>query len=145
MEKIKQVKDYCTKRAIKLTPLREDVLALIYSAPQPIGAYELLRKLRKKRPNAEPPTVYRVLEFLLDQHLIHRVESLNAYVCCIQPEGPHQSQLLLCKHCGGAREVDDPLILEALAQCAETHGFVVENQLTEIRGTCTNCRESVAV
>src|SRR5579862_8652027 len=71
---------YCKERNIKLTPLRVDVFNLICKSKQPITAYELLRQLRQTRSNAEPPTVYRVLEFLQSANLIHRIETSNAYI-----------------------------------------------------------------
>jgi Fur family zinc uptake transcriptional regulator len=103
----------CTERGARLTPLRRRVLELIWRghAPAkhaPVRAYDLLARLSDKGARAAPPTVYRALEFLLAHGLIHRIESLNAYVGCMHPEGAHGGQFLICEDCGAAAEVHDP-------------------------------------
>ena len=69
-----------------MTDLRREVLGLILDAEAPTGAYDLLDQLKATRHGAAPPTVYRALEFLLDQGLIHKVERLSAYVGCVAHE-----------------------------------------------------------
>lgn len=135
-----EIKAFCKEREIKLTPLRQDVLTLVCRSTQPLGAYEILRQLRKHRPNAEPPTVYRVLEFLQSESLIHRIDSSNAYIACIHPHKSHGSQLLLCKTCGDATEIDDKKITKTLQNFAEFYGFTLTTDLTELRGVCKECR-----
>ena len=140
----------CAARGARLTPLRRRVLELVWRghAPgshAPVGAYDLLARLtaRKKRP-AAPPTVYRALEFLLAQGLIHRIESLNAYVGCMNPEGhpegAHGGQFLICGDCGAAAEVHDPLVDAAVARRAKELGFAVRRKTIEVAGVCPPCQ-----
>ena len=129
----------CDKRGVRLTPLRCAVLDLVIAADRPIGAYELLDRLRDRQGKAAPPTVYRALEFLINQGLVHRVESLNAYVGCADPEHTHAWQFLICGDCGRAVEMDDRRIKNAIAKGAAEHGFVVDRQTVEISGTCADC------
>src|SRR5215470_19039883 len=75
----------CGERGARLTELRRNVLALVWEGHEPVGAYHILDALRRRHPGAAPPTVYRALEFLGEQGLIHRIESLNAYVGCDRP------------------------------------------------------------
>ena len=49
--------------------------------------------------------MYRALQFLQSQGLVHRLESLNAYVGCVHPEHPHASQFLICRDCGQVEEL----------------------------------------
>ena len=67
---------------------------------------------------AAPPTVYRALEFLLEHGLVHRIESLNAFIGCASPKAPHSGQFLLCTGCGTATEMDDAGVQAALARLA---------------------------
>ena len=99
----------------------------------------MLEALRITHPSAAPPTVYRALDFLIEQGLIHRIESLNAYVGCPRPERPHVSQFLICGGCGAAAELDDPAIARAVLRRASELGFVVERQTIEVRGFCPQC------
>lgn len=137
-----KLEEVCRKKGIKLTPLRTQVFTLIHSNNKPITAYELLRKLREMRATAEPPTVYRVLEFLQFNHLIHRIETSNSYVICINPNEHSHSQLFLCISCGATIEADNANITEAIKACAKKYRFILGNDLTEIRGQCANCAKS---
>jgi Fur family transcriptional regulator, zinc uptake regulator len=91
----------CARRGAKLTETRREVLRLILESPEPIGAYALLDRLRAHSGTGKPPTVYRALDFLLAQNLIHRVERLNAFVGCHdEAEHHHAAQFLICRQCG---------------------------------------------
>ncbi|MDX2494940.1 MAG: hypothetical protein QNK27_08275, partial [Desulfuromusa sp.] len=78
----------CQQRGKRFTSIRRRVFELIWQQHKPIGAYEVLEGLQQDG-RAAPPTVYRALDFLLDLGLVHRINSLNAYVGCIHPEYPH--------------------------------------------------------
>ncbi len=141
----------CATRGARLTPLRRRVLELVWRghAPgshAPVRAYDLLARLsgkkgtaRETRP-AAPPTVYRAFEFLLTQGLIHRIESLNAYVGCMHPEGAHGGQFLICSDCGAAAEVHDPRVDAAVARRAKELGFAVRRKTIEVAGVCPPCQ-----
>jgi Fur family zinc uptake transcriptional regulator len=131
----------CAERGVRLTDLRREVLELVWRGHEPVGAYAVLQALRDTHPNAAPPTVYRALDFLIEQGLIHRIESLNAYVGCPRPERPHVSQFLICGGCGAAAELDDPAIARAVLRRAGELGFAVERQTIEVRGFCPRCRK----
>ncbi|MDP1137031.1 transcriptional repressor, partial [Klebsiella pneumoniae] len=63
----------CRERRQRLTPIRELELKLIWQCHQPLGAYALLPALAEAGFNSAPPTVYRALEFLQQQGLVHRI------------------------------------------------------------------------
>lgn len=130
----------CTERGVRLTELRRKVLELVWQGHEPVGAYHVLDALRRRHPGAAPPTVYRALEFLIAQGLIHRIESLNAYVGCSRPEQPHVSQFLICERCSVTAELDDPAITGAVLRRAAGLGFAVARQTVEVRGLCPHCR-----
>ena len=130
----------CRSAGAQLTPLRRDVLALILGMEGPVSAYQLLDRLRETRPGAVPPTVYRALNFLLAHRLIHKVESLNAYVSCTQAVPHAQSaQFLICSKCGTVAEVEDESVSAALRQAAERHGFRATGAVVEVSGLCPAC------
>lgn len=133
--------DQCRRRGGRLTDLRRRVLELVWEGHQPVGAYALLDGLREGGHAAQPPSVYRALDFLMEHGLIHRIERLNAFVGCIHPGAPHAGQFLLCTGCGAAAELDDPAIVEAVARQAEDLGFSVSRQTVEVEGLCPACRE----
>ena len=132
----------CAARSVRLTKLRRRVLELVWTSHAPIGAYDVLRRLSQEHDGAAPPTVYRALDFLLEQGLIHRIESLNAFVGCAHPAKAHASQFLICRDCGTAAELQDPAINRALARSAGSLGFLVTDKTVELRGLCAQCRET---
>lgn len=129
-------------RGVRLTPLRRRVLELIWSGHKPLGAYEILDILRDEHQGAAPPTVYRALDFLLDQGLIHRIESMNSFVGCADPDTPHGGQFLICRACGAAAELNDARIEQAIRKTAASAGFAVGRPMIEIEGLCPNCQAS---
>lgn len=129
----------CEERGLRLTEIRKRVLELVWSGHKPLGAYEILDILRSERDGAAPPTVYRALDFLLENGLIHRIESLNAYMGCTDPETPHRAQFLICAQCGTTAELNDPRIDAAISEQATAAGFTVERRTIEVEGTCPHC------
>lgn len=130
----------CRERSEKLTPLRRRVLELVWRSHAPVGAYDLLAALRKDGRSGAPPTVYRALDFLLEQGFVHRVQTLNAFVGCSHPGAAHAGQFLICKSCRSAAELDDPSVVRAVADGARRLGFAVESQTIEIAGLCPACQ-----
>lgn len=138
-EALRSAESLCAKRKLRLTPLRRRVLALIWGGHKPIGAYEILDTLRKDGRRAAPPTVYRTLDFLLAHGLVHRLETLNAYVGCGAPGDRHSGQFLICRDCRSIAELNDAEIARALGHAASAVGFRVHRQTIEILGTCPDC------
>ena len=130
----------CVERGARLTKLRRRVLELIWSSHAPVGAYDLLRRLSREHESAAPPTVYRALDFLLDLGLIHRIESLNAFVGCAGPSEAHAGQFLICRDCGAAAEMHDRRVNQAIGRSAAKLGFAVEQTTVELRGLCPGCQ-----
>lgn len=137
---IKEVEQRCANDQLRLTPTRRRVLELVLEAEGPVKAYDLLDQLKSEQPNAAPPTVYRALEFLLEHHFIHRLETLNAFVSCFHPRQQHHGQFLICEACGSVREIAGSRLSEDLARLARDSDFMPARQVLEIYGTCGRCR-----
>lgn len=129
----------CAARGARLTELRRRVLELVWRRHEPVGAYAVLEELQRQRRGAAPPTVYRALDFLLAQGLIHRIASLNAFVGCPMPDRRHSSQFLICGGCGRVAEIDDARIDSAIARSAASQGFTVDRPTIELQGLCAAC------
>ncbi|MCP5407169.1 MAG: transcriptional repressor [Chromatiaceae bacterium] len=134
----------CNERKVKLTAQRRKVLELVCAADGPIGAYEILDKLRQSIGNPAPPTVYRALDFLLDQGLVHKLESLHAYIGCSHPDHPHASQFLICSECGDVSEIENSEIVNSLRQAQENSGFKAKRPVVELLGSCAQCQSENA-
>ncbi|MET1079468.1 MAG: zinc uptake transcriptional repressor Zur [Pseudomonas sp.] len=133
----------CGRQGLRLTALRRRVLELVWLSHKPLGAYDILAVLSEADGRrAAPPTVYRALDFLLDNGLVHRIASLNAFVGCSHPQHAHQGQFLICRSCHAAIELEQLSISQAIVESARGVGFSVEGQTVEVVGLCAGCREA---
>lgn len=130
----------CANHGRKLTAQRRAVFGLILDAGKPLTAYELLDRLRETHKNATPATIYRALDFLLEADLIHKVESLSAFIPCVD-EGAHDhpAQFLICRNCGTVAEIEDAGISAALQKAAAKLGFQPGGSIVEVKGLCATC------
>jgi hypothetical protein len=82
------------------------VLGLVAAAGKPVKAYDLLDLMKSEGGSTAPPTVYRALDFLLEQGFIHRLASVNAFVGCHHPQVRHSVPFLICDDCQNAIELE---------------------------------------
>lgn len=134
-----QAERICSGRGARLTELRRAVLGLILDRGAPTGAYDLLERLRESRTTAAPPTVYRALDFLLEQGLVHKLERLSAFVGCVAHEQDHAAQFLICRSCGRVTELEDHELAHALTDAASRLGFKIGKATIEAEGQCAAC------
>lgn len=136
---LERAETLCQGRGVRLTEQRKTVLKLLCVSDKPLSAYELLDRMRGVFKNPSPPTVYRALDFLLEQGLVHKLESLHAYVGCTHPEHPHASQFLICDDCGEVTEVEDSSVAQSLNAAGKAVGFRAKRPVVEVLGTCAQC------
>jgi Fur family zinc uptake transcriptional regulator len=130
----------CRSRGLRFTPIRRRVLELVWDSHKPIGAYDILEALGQESASAAPPTVYRALDFLIEAGLVHRLDSLNAFVGCPDPADRHAGQFLICTRCRTVTELSDPQIEQLIVAKAAAGGFAAVRQMLEIEGLCNVCR-----
>ena len=131
----------CSERGLRFTPLRRRVLELVWSSHKPVGAYALLDALRNEALGSAPPTVYRALDFLIEQGFIHRIERMNAFVGCSHPGESHRGFFLICGECGNAEELESTGVAESIVASASRRGFAAREMTLEVTGTCAECRK----
>ncbi len=131
----------CAARAQRLTPMRRQVLETLLASHKPLGAYEIIERLADKNRPA-PITIYRALDFLRENGLVHRIESRNAFVACVHNHGDGDLVVfLICERCGAVGEAPGGGAAEALKASSRAAGFSPKSPLIEIAGICSHCRE----
>ena len=117
----------------------EQVYRVLRSANGVMTAYEILDAVRPKGISA-PPTVYRALNRLMRDGLAHRLESMNAYVACADPDRRHDTAIFaICHDCGRIDEMHESDVVKQLMKNISKHGFVVDQATIEIQGLCAAC------
>jgi len=138
---IAHAEELCTARAQRLTPMRRHVLEALLANHRPLGAYEIIERLADPGRPA-PITVYRALDFLRDNGLVHRIESRNAFVACVHNHADNDIIVFfLCERCGAVGEAPGGAVAETLKASARAVGFAPKSPVIEIAGICAHCRE----
>ena len=135
----------CRAGGVRLTPIRRAVLAALYATHRPLGAYDIAEALAEGRGRLAPITIYRALDFLIAQGLVHRLASRNAFVAC--PHGHASRDLvafLICEACGGVDELSPAGLRRAVSHLLQEQGFEPQLQVLEISGRCAHCRAPAA-
>ena len=138
---LRAAEELCRTRKSRLTDIRKHVLKTIWSSHTPIGAYDILSRLNAGGGKAAPMAVYRALDFLMENGLVHRIASLNAFVGCAHPDEPHAGHFLICRDCGNAAELDNPDVKRALSKAVAARGFTIDSEVIELSGRCPHCHE----
>ena len=133
----------CAGRGQRLTPIRKEVLGALLASHKPLGAYEIIDHIPGKESRPAPITIYRALEFLMENGLVHRIESRNAFVACVHNHGEAELVIfLLCDRCGSVGEAPSTGVAAALKSASRDAGFSARTPVIEISGTCSHCREA---
>lgn len=132
--------ELCATTGERMTTSRLRTYELILEANGPIKAYDVIDRFHPDGA-AKPPTVYRALSFLEQMGLIHRIESLNAFVACDTHDHAHTAGFLLCECCGQSEEIAIPNMPEVEGR-ATTTGFKINHTTLEARGLCAACQEA---
>ncbi|MEM7541624.1 MAG: Fur family transcriptional regulator [Pseudomonadota bacterium] len=137
MEKAEAI---CRERGERFTDLRREILELVWGTHHQVKAYDLLETISTNGRRGSPPTVYRALDFLQSNGLVHKLESINAYVGCADPGRHHSGQFLICVQCGAVAEMDDSTVSTKIAGNAKKLDFEISEQKIEVSGRCADCR-----
>ena len=158
-QRLATAKEDCRQRGVRFTLLRQQIYELVLAANQPVGAYDLITQLQQIRvseatdshsvvngskqqlpKNVAPPTVYRSLEFLLSEGLIHQLTSINAYVPCCHPRAKHTAAFLICDQCRRVQECSSLPVQEMMSFAEQDVGFMVARSVIELSGRCQACQ-----
>lgn len=132
----------CEKRGQRLTPIRRQVLEALLSSHQPLGAYEIIAALGRDGDAPAPITVYRALDFLMANGLVHRIESRNAFLACVHDhDDTGLVAFLICEQCGAVGEVEASGLARTLKDVGRHAGFAPRMSVVEISGICRNCAQ----
>jgi Fur family transcriptional regulator, zinc uptake regulator len=131
----------CELRSRKFTPIRRQVLEALLSSHRPLGAYEVIDELAKSIPRPAPITVYRALDFLMENGLVHRIESRNAFLACAHDhDATAMVAFLICERCGSVGEIPAAPVAQSLNAAARATGFATKMSVVEITGVCAHCQ-----
>ena len=140
-EAIAHAEAICVARAERLTPIRRRVLEALLASHAPLGAYELIDRLAVRGARPAPITIYRALDFLREQGLVHRIESRNAFIACVQNHASGDPVVfLICEKCGAVGEAASAAVANTIKSASRAVGFTPKTPVIEISGICAHCK-----
>ncbi|USG61491.1 transcriptional repressor [Sneathiella marina] len=134
-----EAESICAARDLRFTDIRRNVLELVWTNHGPIKAYDILKRLDSRIAAIKPPTVYRALDFLVENGLVHKLDSLNAFAGCSHPLKHSECYFLICESCGEAKECCNADLSELILRIAREIKFQVHHTTLEISGECEEC------
>ncbi|ACB96572.1 Fur family transcriptional regulator [Beijerinckia indica] len=129
------------RKAVGLTPGRKRILDILAKEQKPLGAYQMIEKIAEttgKRP--APISIYRALDFLLENGLVHRLASCNTYLACRHGHAAEEPIVfLICEKCGSVIEASSVELGAGLTSLAAREHFRPRTRIMEIAGLCHDC------
>lgn len=152
-QQLKQIldkaKDMCGKTGGRLTEKRKKLLTLLVVSEVPMSAYELADAYSQSEGEPMPAmSVYRILEFLESEQLVHKLSSTNKYIACshIACDHAHEvSQFLICGTCERVKEIAvAKSIIDGLSIQVSSAGYQLMNSQLELDCLCNDCAQDAA-
>jgi len=142
---ISKVRAECERAAVKMTPKRENILLVLLRAEAPLSAYDIVEHYRELYHESLPAmSVYRILGFLVENNLVHKLETTNRFLPCAHIACDHEheiSQFLICDNCHSVEEVGlRKTLIKELQESVKKAGFEMSNHQLELHGICAKCR-----
>ena len=145
---LKQAESHCNTRGTRLTEKRRQVLTGLLDSKKALSAYELTDYCRDHLGYQLPAmSVYRILEFLEGESLVHRLDLAKKYVACshILCDHDHEHdlpQFLICKECYRVQEISIKRnLMQSLNRSVEEADFKLASQQLEFDCVCSDCYE----
>lgn len=139
LRKTHDCKDELKKVSIKSTPTRLVVMKFLEFSSEPVDVGTILSYLSKKNINADPATIFRMMNVFVDKGILKRIdfgEGKTRYE--LSNKGDHHH--LICTNCGRIESVEDPYMSVFEAEIKKNKGFIVKNHSLEFFGICLNCQ-----
>lgn len=134
----------CRERGTRLTDKRKQVLSGLLGSGKALSAYELVDYCREEfGENIPAMSVYRILDFLQEEHLVHKLSLANKYVACshITCDHAHEvPQFLICQQCSEVQEISiSRSIIEKLEKNVEDANYRLLSTQVELNCLCKAC------
>lgn len=143
-EIIEHAEHYCKSHGTRLTKKRKLVLSSLIQSNKALSAYDVIDLCDQAFNEKIPPmSVYRILAFLEEEKLVHKLKLLNKYVACSHiacREKHNVPQFLICDLCDDVKELSiNQSALSELNNDAVQAGFQAISSQLEMNCICDNC------
>lgn len=146
---LNHAEDNCKEHGARLTVKRKRVLSGLLKSDKALSAYELIDYCKDEYGESIPAmSVYRILDFLETEGLVHKLNLANKYVACAHITCDHEhavSQFLICRKCLKVKEINiSKSTIDELAKNVEAANFHLVGPQLEMNCLCNDCVTHVA-
>jgi Fur family ferric uptake transcriptional regulator len=137
------VKDRLAAQGHRLTLQRMIVASALARMRHTVSAQELYESLRVEHPLLGRATVFRTLDFLVENGLAQRFEAeghVHVYTSCADNHHHH----LFCRICGSTTEIDDTAVNQLIDAVRGGYGFALDHAALDFYGTCAACAARIS-
>jgi Fur family transcriptional regulator, zinc uptake regulator len=141
---LEQAELHCQARGVRLTAKRKNVLTGLIQSNKALSAYELISFYQEEYGETMAAmSIYRILDFLEQENLVHKLKLANKYVACAHMTCEHShamTQFLICQMCNVVKEISiDDTMIQRLHQSVQDANFTLTSPQLEINGLCHHC------
>ncbi|MFY0641063.1 MAG: transcriptional repressor [Bermanella sp.] len=146
---IEHAEQHCRAHGARLTEKRKRILSGLLNTQKALSAYELIDYCKSEFDESIPATsMYRILDFLQEEHLVHKLNLANKYVACAHITCDHDHevpQFLICGQCQLVKEISisKSTINDLQKNVADAHFHLISPQI-ELNCICDACMSKVA-
>jgi Fe2+ or Zn2+ uptake regulation protein len=127
------------QQGYRLTPQRLTILRILHEAGGHRTPVEIFRLAQTELPGLTEATVYRSLNFLVENNLAtvtHQGGGQLAYEIA-----GHAHHHLTCRACGANLEIDHELLTALFQEIHTQTGFLIDHQHISFTGLCPACQD----
>jgi Fur family zinc uptake transcriptional regulator len=146
---IEHAEQNCKSHGARLTIKRKQILSLLVQSSKALSAYELIDLFLQQSGEKIPAmSVYRILDFLEAENLVHKLKLANKYIACSHITCKHEHgvpQFLICSTCHIVKEITiNKSTITELQSTVKNAGFQLVSPQLEINCICNECLASAA-
>ncbi|MGL1958705.1 MAG: transcriptional repressor [Colwellia sp.] len=145
---LEHAEKHCKNNGTRLTDKRKQILTGLIQSKKALSAYELADFCRAEYNSAIPTmSVYRILDFLENESLVHKLHLANKYIACSHISCNHEheiSQFLICSECNNVKEINiEKALIKTLQDNVNEAGYLLKSPQLELHCLCQDCAQQL--
>lgn len=145
---LEHAEKHCKNNGTRLTDKRKQILTGLIQSKKALSAYELADFFRTEYNSAIPTmSVYRILDFLENESLVHKLHLANKYIACSHISCNHEhkiAQFLICSECNNVKEINiEKALIKTLQDNVNEAGYLLKSPQLELHCLCQDCAQQL--
>ncbi len=127
-------------RGFRMTPQRMAILHVLHSEGTHLSPIEVFARAKEAIPGLTETTVYRTLEFLVENGLARPAHMGSGHLVYEIARQDHHH--LICRKCGGEIQIDHATLEKVYSELEANSGFRFIDSHVTFFGLCPECQKN---